>query len=83
MPLTLAVTPVRELTKGELSAIFPGLQFVDAENPGPDNRPAPPNNFWAVVGWKVADYITVWVYKKLGWLLIVEALGNGGETPED
>lgn len=83
MPVTVAVIPARDLSNAEIEAIFPGIQFVDAENPGPDNRPTPPDNFWAIIGWKVTNYVTVWFYKKFGWLLIIEALENGGETPED
>lgn len=71
---TVYVTP---LTNSQIQSIFPDINFVDAENPGPNNAPPPPDNFWEKVGWFIADEITMWVYKKFGWLLIIEALEEG------
>lgn len=69
------------LTDADIGNMFPGFEFVDSPSPD-DHVPPPPDSTWGLLGNFIADGIVMWVYKKLGWLLILEALENGGETPE-
>lgn len=40
----------------------------------PPGTPQPPTGFWTVAGTKVADYITLWIYKRLGFLIIIGSI---------
>lgn len=74
----VSVSP--DITDEDIAEMFPGIEFLD--EPGPnDNPPPPPDNTWALVGKIVTGYIIRWVYKKFGWLLVLEAVEPAG--PED
>jgi hypothetical protein len=63
---TLVNIPNHVFTNDEIAARYPGIVFNAVRPPGPGR----PDNVWAYVGYAIVDYIIVYVYTQLGWLLI-------------
>lgn len=55
-----------------------GFTPMASAPPGTPTPPTPPTGFWAVAGQKITDYIVLWIYKRMSYLIIIGAL-NGWE----
>lgn len=60
-----------EFTNEIIASQIPGFVPQVARPPG---APEPPDNAWIYVGYKVANGIVLWIFKRLGHLLIIGAV---------
>jgi hypothetical protein len=75
LPIGVEFTPVNfssqhSFTDGEVAS----FGFTPCVTTPPGTPVPQPDNFWAVAGYKIADYITLWIYKRLGHLIIIGSI---------
>lgn len=82
LPIGVPFTPSfvsgssHSFSEGEIASL--GFTPCATTPPGTP-EPPPSTGFWDIAGQKLLDYVTLWIYKKLSYLIIIGALNGWDE----